>query len=734
VLGIALALVCALTTTARSQQKLLTLDDIYDPQRQTNFSGMAPSRRLWMDSTRFAALRAQGAEWTAVDAVTGAGAPLFDAKKMEDALARLPGFPRTDARRLARSRQLVFDHKFSSALVTFATDLYLYTFASDRALRLTSAAGDELLPSFSPDDTMIGFVRDNNLFVVDVASGRERQITGDGTPKILNGILDWVYEEEIYGRGDRRAYWWSPDSTRLAFLQLDDTPVPTFATVDSIPYDPAIETWSYPKAGDPNPIARLGVVQSIGGSITWVDAGKYTPSDTLIVRVGWAPDSRRVVYEVQNRTQTWLDLNTWDVGSEKAHPVFRESSPHWISSEDASEPFWLKDGSFLWLSERSGWRHVYHYTEAGALVGQVTRGNWEVRAVHGVDEAGGWLYFSGTADSPIGLDVYRIRLNGASLERLSPVDGTHTARFNPPLTMFFDRWSDVTTPARTSLRRSDGSELRVLDVNNVTALEEYRLAKPEFVRVPTRDGFVMEAMMIKPPDFDPSRKYPVYQFTYAGPHIPQVRNAWGGTEYMYHQLLAQNGIIVWICDNRTASGKGAESMWPLERRFGEIELRDIEDGINWLTGQSFVDPARIGLHGWSYGGFMTAYAMTHSRLFSMGIAGGTVADWRDYDSVYTERYLGLPQDNPEGYRNSSPRWSAASLSGALLLIHGEIDDNVHISNTMQFAYELQRAQKPFQLMVYPKSRHSVSDPLLARHLRSTMLDFVLDHLRPGERN
>jgi dipeptidyl-peptidase-4 len=284
------------------------------------------------------------------------------------------------------------------------------------------------------------------------------------------------------------------------------------------------------------------------------------------------------------------------------------------------------------------------------------------------------------------------------------------------------------------LHKGDGTEVRTIAANRVDALNEYRLSRPEFLQVSARDGFVMEAMMIKPPNFDPSRRYPVYQFTYAGPHIQQVKNSWGGSQYMYHQLLAQKGVIVWICDNRTASGKGSESVWPLYRNLGESELRDIEDGVAWLKRQPYVDGTRIGIHGWSYGGYMTSYALTHSRSFVMGIAGGTVTDWRDYDTVYTERYMGTPQDNPDGYRKSSPRFAAGDLHGSLMLVHGLIDDNVHVANTIQLAYELQRAQKPFQLMLYPKSRHGVTDPVLVKHLRSTMLDFVLEHLKPETGN
>jgi dipeptidyl-peptidase-4 len=249
--------------------------------------------------------------------------------------------------------------------------------------------------------------------------------------------------------------------------------------------------------------------------------------------------------------------------------------------------------------------------------------------------------------------------------------------------------------------------------------------------VPTRDGFLMEAMIIKPPDFDPKKKYPVYQHTYAGPHAPQVRNAWGGTTYLFHQLLAQHGIVVWICDNRSASGKGAESAWAAFQRLGESELADIEDGLAYLKKQPWVDAARIGISGWSYGGFMVSYALTHSTSFAMGIAGGSVTDWRNYDSIYTERFMRLPENNPEGYARTAPRLAAKQLAGRLLLLHGTMDDNVHVQNTLQFAYELQRAGKPFELMLYPRSRHGVSDPLLVRHMRQAMLDFVLRTLKPA---
>jgi dipeptidyl-peptidase 4 len=724
-----MALLIASSGAARAQQKRLTLDDITDPQKKDGFGNAPRPAPAWIDATHYAWPREVGGrtDWTRVDAATGGTQPLFDAGSMAAALAKLPGVSADEARRLSHARTLEFDDRYSAALLTIGGDLYTYAFDADRAVRLTFAPGVEEIASFSPDGSLVAFVRGGNLFVVDVAMRRETQLTTDGSAKILNGKLDWVYEEEIYGRGRHGAYWWSPDSSRIAFLRIDDTPVPTFTVVDSIPYEQDVEQWDYPKAGDPNPIVKLGVVRVNGGAADWVDTTPYSAADHLIVGVMWTPGNR-VAYEVQNRTQTWIDLNVADRGG-SSRRLLREAGTAWIEHAD---PVWLKDGSFLWVSERSGWKHLYHYGADGTLVKAVTSGRWEARALHGVDEAGGWVYFSGTEHSAIGGDVYRIRLDGSGMERLSRTDGTHAALFSPDFARYIDTWSDATTPPQLRLHRSDGSDVRTLDENRAAMLAEYRMAKPEFLQVKTRDGFVMEAEMIKPPDFDPSKRYPVYQFTYGGPHAPEVQNAWGGNEYLYHQLLAQHGIIVWICDNRTASGKGAESEWPLYRNFGEIELRDIEDGVAWLKQQPYVDGSRIGLHGWSYGGFMTSYALTHSTSFVMGISGGTVADWRDYDSVYTERYMGLPQENPDGYRNSSPRWSAAHLHGALLLIHGAIDDNVHMANALQFAYELQKAQKSFQLMLYPKSRHGVSDPLLIKHLFTTMFDFVIAHLKPED--
>ncbi|HEV8367856.1 MAG TPA: DPP IV N-terminal domain-containing protein [Pyrinomonadaceae bacterium] len=724
-------LLLAIACTVEAQSKLLTVEEIFDPAKRVNFNGTNPTIRWLRDGTHYLQTndtsRRDVPRLQKVDAATGEAVPFFDAAKMQAAFTALPGVSQQDARQLSNRGSYNLNPGQTAVLINWANDLFYYELGSDRAIRLTSTPEEEVGEGFSPDGRMISFIRENNLYVEDLGmQRRERALTSDGSPKILNGRLDWVYQEELYGRGNFGAYWWSPDSTSIAYLRIDERPVPEFSVVDHIPYDQKVEITPYPKAGDPNPIVKLGMVNAAGGETRWVNTFKYQPEDFLITRLTWKPDSKGVVYQAQNREQTFLDLNFADRSTGESRTAIHETTKAWVATID--NPTWLKDGSFLWLSERTGWQHIYHYDAEGKLLRQVTDGKWEADPLEGVDDDKGLVYFSATEHSHIAPQLYSIKLNGSDMKRLTMTEGTHRLNFSPSQKYFIDTWSDVNTPSQLRLYDSTGKLVRVVSENKVDALKNYKLGTAELMQVKTRDGFVMEALMIKPPDFDPRKKYPVMSFTYSGPHAPQVHNSWGSTTYMWHQLLAQKGYIVWICDNRTASGKGIESTWPVHKNFGELELRDLEDGLTWLKSQSYVDGSRIGLWGWSYGGFMTSYALTHSQSFKIGIAGGSVTDWRDYDSIYTERYMLTPQNNPEGYKRSAPAAAAKNLHGKLLLIHGAIDDNVHMANTIQFVYELQKAGKQFQLMVYPKSRHGVTDPLLLTHMRQMMTDFIVANL------
>jgi len=744
-LALSAAALCLAGSMTAAQVTPLTIDDIYSYEGWTRFNGsqaammawvpagdpwLNDTEHLWPSDTAHSSAGAGEARgpWLRMDAASGASTPLYTYELLERALSAA-GVSSAEARNAARLRQANFNQARDALLITIGDDLYAFSLSTGRADRVTRSPGQKLEATFSPDGRSVAFVRNNDLFVARLGSPGEKALTSDGSADILNGTLDWVYSEELYGRGNRRGYWWSPDSLHIAFLRFDERAVPESVLIDDIPYRPGVDRTHYPKAGDPNPAVRLGVVSPSGERIRWVDTTQY--SDFLVVNVGWTPDSRAVVFQVQNRTQTWLDLNRADAGTGVSQRLLRDTSKTWVERwQDASaEPLWLSDGSFLWLSERSGFRHFYHYAANGDQVRQVTRGDWEVRRTHGVDPTDTWIFFSSTATSAIGLDLYRVRVDGTGFQRLSTTAGRHQVFLNRSRTLLLDSWSDIITPPQVRIHSTNAYRpVRVVDPNRVRSLTEQGLSTPELLQVQTRDGFVMEALMIKPPNFDPARRYPVYQFTYAGPHAPQVANAWGGTDFLYHQLLAQRGIIVWICDNRTASGKGMKSAWPLYGNFGELELRDIEDGVAWLKRQPYVDASRIGLSGVSFGAYMTLYALTHSRSFAMGIAEGAISDWRNYDTIYTERYMGLPDENADGYRRSSPRFSAADLSGNLLLVHSALDDNVQPQNAMQFAYALQQAGKPFQMMIYPRSAHGVSDPGLALHLRRMMLDFTLQNL------
>ncbi|MBC7771446.1 MAG: prolyl oligopeptidase family serine peptidase, partial [Pyrinomonadaceae bacterium] len=474
----------------------------------------------------------------------------------------------------------------------------------------------------------------------------------------------------------------------------------------------------------------------------------------LITGVGWFPaegegdrkESRAAYCYVQNRTQTWLDFLSVPTGGAKPTRLMRESTEAWV--EPQGDPKFLKDGSFLLASERTGFRHLYLFDRKGTLKNQVTRGDWEATSIQHVDEKQGFVYFMGNAESSITSDLYRIKLDGtdmicltfpfveyhteaattdaasddenesASSPRGAP-GGMHSITFAPSGNYFIDSWSDHQTPTSVALFRSNGSRLRTLDSNPVYSHEEYQRGDFELVQIPARDGFLLEASVLLPPGYDPAVRYPVWLQTYAGPHAPSVFDSWQGGR-LGDEALAREGVIVFRTDPRSASGKGAKSAWTAYKQLGVQELMDLEDAVKWLCKLPYVDPTRIGISGGSYGGFMTAYALTHSTVFSAGVAISSPTDWRDYDSIYTERYMGMPQENPEGYDKTSVVKAAKNLHGRLLLVHGTMDDNVHMLNSLKLVRALQAANKQFEFMLYPGSRHGVG----GGHYRAMFYDFI----------
>ncbi|MGE3163848.1 MAG: DPP IV N-terminal domain-containing protein [Planctomycetota bacterium] len=611
------------------------------------------------------------------------------------------------ALRVARRAQ--WSRDLAVAIVT--RDGQLYAFRDDGAGGMTLKVLGEVdarpAPELSPDGKWVAFGRGHDLVVADTAGAEPIRLSEGGNEELLYGRLDWVYQEEVFGRGNWQGVWWNEDSTALAFLRLDESRVPTSVIADDRSARPQLEHQRYPKAGEPNPTVDVAVWRPGGAGVTWCDLGGY-PEDRLVVGVSW--DGARLVLQIQDRTQTELDLVRVDEDGRVASLV-HESSPSWVNVLDA--PHWLADGSFLWRSERTGFAHLYHYEASGELRRALTTGEWTVRRIVRVDETAGVVWCVG-AQAAIEQHLYRVDLAGGGATRITQEPGTHDVDLDAAGTLILDRFSSVTRPPQVRLLDRDGAVLRSFAAAELDPGRAW--AQPELHRVRARDGALLDALLIRPHDFDPGRAYPVWLSTYSGPASPSVMNRW--QESLWEQFLAQEGFLVLRANVRSASGESQRATATCYRRLGVQELEDLEDVVGWLCAHPWADASRVGITGWSYGGFMAAFALTHSTRFRLGVAGAGVYDWRCYDTIYTERYMSTPQLNPTGYDASSCVLAAKDLAGHLVIVHGTRDDNVHLQNAMQLVHALQKAGKDdFELMLYPGARHGLGDPDQRWHLR-----------------
>jgi dipeptidyl-peptidase-4 len=597
---------------------------------------------------------------------------------------------------------------------------------------LSSAAGDIDDAKISPDGRWVSFVRDHDLWVVDTAGGEPRQLTRGGSEDLRNGELDWVYPEEL---DLGTAYWWAPDSSKIALLRLDERTVQKYPLVDELPYSPAVTEERFPEAGSPNPVARVGVVDMAGGDVRWMDTGD--DSTVLLARVAWLADSRRVAIERLNRVQNHLDLLFADAASGRCETILTEQDKYWINlSGDGFGPaasddlhFFADGKRFLWSSERSGFRHLYLYDLAGKQLAQLTRGDWQVDNVVKADEQAQAVYFVSTQKSPIERHLYRVSLSGGEPVELTHEHGTHRVSMAPDGKHFLDTYSTAVTPPEQKLYNSDGSVVATVEENKVPELESYHLQPEEFFTVPGADGTPLEAAMIKPAGFDPSRKYPVIVYLYGGPHGQEVRDAWRGSTFLWNELMAQKGFVIFTVDNRGMAGRGHDFETPIYHRFGNVELADQIAGVKWLSKQPYIDSRRVGIWGWSFGGYMTCMAMLRGGdVFKAGFAGAPVTDWRRYDSIYTERYMGTPQENAEGYRDSSPVNFAAGLKGKLLIAHATGDDNVHFSNSLALEEKFVAAQKYAEFLIYADRGHGIGDSAARIHVFNRATQFFEENL------
>ncbi len=594
-------------------------------------------------------------------------------------------------------------------LVAAAGDLFIVDVNKGRFEALTQTPEAERDPKLSPDNRYVSFLRGPDLFSIEVDSKIVTRLTSNGSGTLLNGQLDWVYPEEL---DLETAHWWSPDSRSIAYLQFDIAREPVFPQVSLLNARGLLEPERYPKAGDPNAEVRVGVVPAAGGETTWMELGD--PRGALLARVVWSPNSRELMAERLNRVQNQLDLLLADATTGTARPVLHEEDPQWINVQ--GEPIFLGNGErFLWTSERSGFRHLYVYTIGGKLEKQLTSGDWEVDTVAGVDEARRRVLFTSTEDSPLERQLYAVSLDGTNKLRLTGTAGTHSISLAPGGAYYLDDYSSLTHPPRRILYKYDGSEIRQYGA----IADDFDLLPTGIVKVKASDGALLYARMIKPAGFQPGKKYPAVVVVYGGPGVQEVVDAWPGLPW--GQALAQRGFVVWQLDNRGSTGRGHRFESAIWHDMGAHELSDQKEGIQYLLSLGFVDPQRIGLYGWSYGGYMTLYTVTHAPgLIKAAIAGAPVTNWRNYDSIYTERYMGLPEDNEEGYRKSAPEWSAAGMDGTkLLILHNVEDDNVHFQNSVQMAAALEKAGKSFFMLVYPQKTHHVAGPEYRQLLEET---------------
>lgn len=707
----------------------LTVDRIYG---QTSLSGRLSRGVAWSpDGKMLSFFETTGSgkdaknDLLVIDTTTGKRSTLVTSDKLETALPKEEG-KSSQATGLGRRApsQYQWAPSGDSLLLESSTALVWFDLKSQTPRTLVTGKAQLADPKISPDGKLVSFVRDHNLWLVSTSDGKERAFTTGGTEEVRKGELDWVYPEEL---DLGTAYWWSPDSRSIAFFEMDERKVTQFSMVDFDSFTGQADLQRYPVPGGSNPAVKVFVGEVAGGEARLMDSGSDT--NVYIPRVNWLPDSKRVAMQRLNREQNVLDLLIADAATGKSSALLTEKDQYWINVSDDLR-FFKSSERFLWSSERTGYRHLYLYDMSGKQIAQVTRGDWEVSGVDSVDEAKGVVYLTATEKSPLERHLYKVSLDGSGFARISKDDGMHMVQFSPNAALYVDMYSNAMTPPRQDLYRADGTRAATVNENSQSAqLAAFHLSPVEFFKIQSHDGVSLNCSMIKPPHFDPTKKYPVIVYTYGGPHAQVVMNAWQGSTFLWHQLMAQKGYIVFALDNRGSAGRGHVFEEPIHFRFGAQELSDQRDGAAWLQSQPYVDPKRLGIWGWSYGGHMTLHAMFEAgEVFKVGFAGGPVTDWHFYDTIYTERYIGLLPQHEESYDESSPIKNAGKLTGKLLIAHGTGDDNVHFSNTLAVSNELIKAGRYAEVMPFPGRGHGVSDPAARRVLMNRATQFFLDNL------
>jgi len=626
------------------------------------------------------------------------------------------------------------DDNGKAVLYILGGDLFLVELNKSIVRRLTHSSLQESSPAFSPDGKWVSFIRGNDIHAVEWEIGEEKILTTGATDSLLNGPLSWVYWEEIYNHTSV-PYSWAPDSSALAYLQTDESEVSISTFVNFEPATQNIIRQRYPKAGQANPKVRLGIVELSSAKTTWIDCGQYE----YIARFNWLRDSKRISVQTLNRKQSVLKLVFADRNSGKSNLILTERQSSWINLNDSL--FFLKNGEeFIWMSERDGYQHLYLYKLDGQLIRQLTKGEFMVQSstgrlvdlnsgLEGVDEEKKTVYFTSNKQSQRERHLYRIHLDGSGLEKLSQGIGIHASLFSPDMTCYLESYSNSKNPPSLTLRKVGGSIISTITPSAKPIIDQYNISFPEFHTFEADDGLELPAMLTKPAHFDPDKKYPVVIYIYGGPGSQQVLDSW--PRFMaWYGTLAQEGFFEVVLEVRAGMGKNkALETSDYRHAYGMQNVKDILAGVQWLKSLPYIDSDNIGIWGWSGGGCTTLYTTTHTDVFKAAISIAPVSDWHFYDTIYTERYLSTPQDNPEGYRETSSVLAAKNLKTRLLIVHGTYDDNVHPQNTLAFMDQLIKHNIKFESMVYPWRKHGIRDDAARIHLYSMMLDFWKRNLK-----
>lgn len=618
------------------------------------------------------------------------------------------------------NKVLIASNKESIYRRSWKAKHYVYDL-STKKLEALSQHGDEMYATFSPSGSKVAYVYNNNLYFKDFASGKNVQVSKDGEYNhIINGASDWVYEEELELS---KAFAWSPNGNHLAYYRFDEGEVKQWNMKMYDGLYPSDYRFKYPKAGEENAKVSILLFNLSNGSNKTV---KLTQDYEYLPSIKWTRDPNTLAVMSCNRHQNELHINLVDANSGEGQSVYTEKSDTYI--EMPFDVYFTENKQNMVIqSEKSGFRHLYLLDMKGNLVNQITKGDWPVTAFYGIDEKNGLAYYQSAEESPMQRSIYQIKTNGKSKKKISQKKGHNDASFSSSFTYFINYHSDANSPSYISLHKSDGSSIRVLEDNAALKekLSNYQISPKEFFSFKTTQGHSLNAWMIKPPNFDEKKKYPVFLTIYGGPGSQTVEDSWGGQNYFWHQMLAQKGYIVISVDNRGTGARGVEFKKVTYKQLGKYETEDQIEAAKHFASLPYVDPMRIGVQGWSYGGYMSSLCLLKgAEYFKAAIAVAPVTNWRYYDSIYTERYMQTPQENAEGYDDNSPINHVEKLKGNYLLVHGTADDNVHFQNTTEMINALVKADKQFDLAIYPNKNHGIYGGNTRYHLYKKMTDFI----------